>query len=358
MPTEEQEPWHKNEPCILGIDEAGRGPVLGPMVYTAAYCAKSSTVVLNALGADDSKQLSEEQRDNLRKKIDGAPFLRTSTCVLTADELSKKMLRKEKYNLNLISHDTALNLVENALNEGVNVTEIYVDTVGDPARYAEKFRNRFPQIPKVVVAKKADSTYRIVGAASIVAKTTRDRHIREWIFPEEERSAAFGPDDANRTIQFAGVRGSGYPSDPATKKWMEQSWDEIFGFPTFVRFSWGTTRTILQKRTIDVDWCVFWHRSWSNFEAVMLLLFSNVFHCIVLYGTVLLFGQTCRESDEEEDEKGQDQKVKTKDIKSFFAVKPKGSESASKRRKLSSAKPLPVPKILASMSLRRIKTLL
>ncbi len=61
-------------PCILGIDEAGRGPVLGPMVYAAAYCPKTHIKALNALGADDSKQLTAEQREGLLEKISGAPF--------------------------------------------------------------------------------------------------------------------------------------------------------------------------------------------------------------------------------------------------------------------------------------------
>lgn len=250
-------PWHGGEPCILGIDEAGRGPVLGPMVYAAAYCPQSSVGALNALGADDSKQLTEAQRDKLREKIDRAPFLGTTTTVLTAEELSKKMLRKNKYNLNLISHDTALALVETAMNEGIQVAEIYVDTVGDPGRYAEKFRNRFPQIGKVVVAKKADATYRIVGAASIVAKTTRDRQIREWVFPEEQRSARYSDGEGNMPVVFPAARGSGYPGDPLTKAWMVKSFDKVFGFPNFVRFSWGTTRTILEKDGVSVDWYVF-----------------------------------------------------------------------------------------------------
>lgn len=246
--------WHKNQPCILGIDEAGRGPVLGPMVYSAAYCAKNSMAALNALGADDSKQLTEEQRDKLRAKIDSAPFMRSTTRVLSAQELSEKMLRKAKYNLNLISHDTALELVEAAMEQGVKVTEVYVDTVGDPERYAAKFRNRFPGLEKVVVAKKADSTYRIVGAASIVAKTTRDRKIREWKFPEQERSAVFLAGDPNLCVKFSSLTGSGYPSDPSTKAWMEGHCDPMFGFPTLVRFSWGTTRVIMQKQAVSVEW--------------------------------------------------------------------------------------------------------
>lgn len=256
MANSEEEIWKERIPCVLGIDEAGRGPVLGPMVYTAAYCPKECLKALNALGADDSKQLTEEQRESLRVKIDNAGFLRSKTCVLSAQEISEKMLRKVKYNLNLISHDTALQLVEEVVAEGINVEEVYVDTVGNPESYAKKFRDRFPQIKKVVVAKKADATYRIVGAASIVAKTTRDRQIRDWNFVEEERSSSFSPNDSNMAVKFCGPLGSGYPSDPITKAWMQSNCDNVFGYPNFVRFSWGTSKTVLDKHAVRVEWYV------------------------------------------------------------------------------------------------------
>jgi ribonuclease H2 subunit A len=238
-----------SQPCLLGIDEAGRGPCLGPMVYSAAYCAIEDIPKLNALGADDSKQLTEEQRDILRVKIDDAPFLASESVVLHAQELSAKMLRPRKYNLNAISHDTALELVRRALERGVNIQEVYVDTVGNADSYAEKFRDAFPQLKKVVVAKKADATYRIVGAASIVAKTTRDSVVRGWMFPEETGDGA-------ETPIFAKDYGSGYPSDPRTKIWLRDHVDPIFGFPTFVRFSWATARVILEREAVAVTWCV------------------------------------------------------------------------------------------------------
>ncbi len=161
---------------------------------------------------------------------------------LSAESLSNKMLQRQKYNLNLISHDTALDLVQRALDAGANVTEVYVDTVGSPEKYADKFRQRFPFLAKVDVRKKADSIFRIVGAASIVAKVFRDKVITEWEFEED--------------VGLSHNTGSGYPADPMTKKWMAASVDRVFGFPSFVRFSWGTTRAILEKSAVDVEWCV------------------------------------------------------------------------------------------------------
>lgn len=231
-----------SKPCMLGIDEAGRGPVLGPMVYAAAVCPLSLREELHALGADDSKALSPEQRDMLRAKIDNATFVRTEVEELSAEALSNQMLRRRKYNLNLISHDAALSLVERAIASGANVQEVYVDTVGPPEAYAKKFRNRFPTVSKVDVRKKADSVFRIVGAASIVAKTTRDRALSKW-----KCTQAKGVSDA---------KGSGYPGDPATKRWLRENLDPVFGFPDVVRFSWGTARVLLEKEAVDVEWCV------------------------------------------------------------------------------------------------------
>jgi ribonuclease H2 subunit A len=69
-----------------------------------------------------------------------------------------------------------------------------VDTVGDPDKYANKIRSRFPKM-KVTVSKKADSLYPIVSASSICAKVVRDQIVQTWKineFDEEKQSIQYG----------------------------------------------------------------------------------------------------------------------------------------------------------------------
>jgi ribonuclease H2 subunit A len=60
-------------PYATGIDEAGRGPVLGPMVYGAAFWSLADDAAIKAMGFDDSKALSEKQREALFARIHGEP---------------------------------------------------------------------------------------------------------------------------------------------------------------------------------------------------------------------------------------------------------------------------------------------
>ncbi|KAJ9159754.1 hypothetical protein P3X46_025233 [Hevea brasiliensis] len=232
-------PKWASKPCIMGIDEAGRGPVLGPMVYGCLYCARSYEKTLSTLNFADSKTLKEEKREELFETLKANEAIGWSVDVIDPKELSAKMLKKNKINLNEISHDSAIGLVTRVLNMGVLLTEVYVDTVGDSEKYRVKLSERFPSI-KFVVAKKADSLYPVVSGASIVAKVTRDRALREWVLDETAEGM-------NRNF------GSGYPGDPETKAWLEQHKHQVFGFPTLVRFSWGTCTSHF-KDIVEVLW--------------------------------------------------------------------------------------------------------
>nr|XP_028950800.1 ribonuclease H2 subunit A isoform X2 [Malus domestica] len=193
-------PEWASEPCIMGIDEAGRGPVLGPMVYGCLYCARSYQNTLSSLNFADSKTLKEEKREELFENLKADESIGWAVDVIDPRELSAKMLKKRKINLNEISHDSAMGLVTKVLNMGVLLTEVYVDTVGDAEKYRAKLSDRFPAV-KFVVAKKADSLYPVVSGASIVAKVTRDRALREWVLEETAE---------NLHKDF----GSGYPGVP------------------------------------------------------------------------------------------------------------------------------------------------
>jgi len=191
-------------------------------------------------GFADSKQLSAEKREALFAKIlhHKVGF---KTAPLSAEMLSAAMLRVQKYNLNDISHDTAIQLIRDALNKGVNVTEVFVDTVGPPAKYQTKLQRQFPNI-SITVAKRADSTFPVVSAASICAKVIRDRILRTWDFEEKDI-------DCSRRF------GSGYPSDPRTVAWLNRSLEPVFGFPSVTRFSWQTVDTLLAKDgVVEVQW--------------------------------------------------------------------------------------------------------
>lgn len=154
------------------------------------------------------------------------------------------MLKRTKVSLNKISTDAAIKLVRNALNRGVNVKEVYVDTVGKPETYQALLQNNFPGSGiQFTVSAKADSKFPVVSAASIVAKVTRDRAINNWIYVEDNEDNMFDNDF-----------GCGYPSDPITKKWMARNCDSVFGYPSIVRFSWKTTTNIMKDHVKKIKW--------------------------------------------------------------------------------------------------------
>jgi ribonuclease H2 subunit A len=108
------------------------------------------------------------------------------------------VLVSTKINLNTISHDSAIGLIQSTVDLGYNISEVYVDTVGDPQKYQQKLSFIFPSI-NITVSKKADSLFPIVSAASVAAKVTRDLELENWTFKEEKKR------------KISKVLGSGYP---------------------------------------------------------------------------------------------------------------------------------------------------
>lgn len=232
------------KPVVIGIDEAGRGPVLGPMVYGLAYSLKEFLGKLQkTYGFADSKQLTDDKRQQLFQMIEDVEqhelnkHIGWATTTMTAKDISLGMLRSVHgigaYNLNEQAHDATINLIKLVIEQGVNVTEIYVDTVGPPISYQAKLKKHFPTID-ITVAKKADSIYPIVSTASVVAKVTRDLNIRHY--------------NTHLPLLQDHKLGSGYPSDPNTSYWLNHNVDPVFGWCFgFIRFSWQTAKDALVR---------------------------------------------------------------------------------------------------------------
>lgn len=143
-------------------------------------------------------------------------------------------MREDTESLNKISHDAAIKMIEE-LSSKYSISTVYVDTVGPPEKYQKLLFDKFSYLrnTKFVVEKKADALFKVVSAASIVAKVKRDEILEKWVFEEKGK--------------FSSNFGCGYPGDKITKKWLRDNCDKIFGIPTIARYSWSTTEVIIKE---------------------------------------------------------------------------------------------------------------
>jgi len=237
-------------PYILGVDEAGRGPVLGPLVYGVAYCPVAWKDDLDQLGFADSKTLTHEKRAELLGVLNADTVnLGWSVRVISPQAISHGMLKTPPINLNKQSQDATIQLIRDVLQRGIQLSEVYVDALGNTTSYEAYLSSIFPGI-SFTVTTKADSKFKIVGAASVAAKVTRDACIEGWRFEELDGDGQ----DSDHLKGFEGDFGSGYPSDPKTKAWIENSLEKTFGFPSVARFSWTTVKVILEKSAHSIKW--------------------------------------------------------------------------------------------------------
>ncbi|KAK5661042.1 hypothetical protein OQA88_12421 [Cercophora sp. LCS_1] len=239
--------------CSLGVDEAGRGPVLGPMVYGIFYLpiTRETPLLRETHHFDDSKVLTPTVRSSLMQTLctpDSDLYTSSGWAIsaLSARDISSGMLRPNNtnYNLNAQAMDATIDLIKGVYGRGVNVTEIYVDTIGQPGVYQKKLERVFPTA-RITVAKKADSLYPVVSAASVCAKVTRDAALETlW----RQRGGEEGE------IEW----GSGYPGDGRCVGWMKGNMHPVFGWGTAeCRFSWGTAKDMLDtKGGVKVEWPV------------------------------------------------------------------------------------------------------
>ncbi|EAL49706.2 ribonuclease HII, putative [Entamoeba histolytica HM-1:IMSS-B] len=219
----------------IGIDEAGRGPVLGPMVYSAFFT--TNTEVISTMGFHDSKILSRTMREKLFTDIKESGVCGFSTRILTPSYISQMMCGPQKVSLNEIAFSAVRDIIHQIIRTSQRkIVHIYCDTVGPSKKYQAMIANEFKEVKlsQITVCPKADGLYPVVSAASICAKVTRDTCLDNWIYEETN-------------IQTRQV-GCGYPSDVDTIKWMKCQYDPLFGYPNLVRFGWETSKRIIEEK--------------------------------------------------------------------------------------------------------------
>lgn len=202
---------------VVGIDEAGRGPVIGYLVYGAVISQPSC---LSSVSWHDSKTMNVHSREEQFRMIESSmSFIYNA---IHPQYITENMLFRGK-NLNTISFEAVFDMLD-VVYRSYKVSKVFVDTVGDPAKYKALLEKRYG--PGFVVEQKADSKYKVVSGASIVAKVVRDNLLK---------NLGLGC-------------GSGYPGDPLTRAWLKRNHNPVFGYPSVVRFSWATVDEFLPKR--------------------------------------------------------------------------------------------------------------
>lgn len=230
----------------------------------------STACLLAIFHCIDSKQLTAEKREHLLGDIQAADSIGYVIRTLSPKEISANMLQTNPFNLNEMSHKAAMDMIRELLRMKVKVTEVFIDTVGDPEKYENKLQAAFSFTTiKFKVSKKADALFKCVSAASIVAKVLiyPSFHTRHAVItllrimhgkkPTWRENRSEQRDLAIRVVlSFCTV----FSLDPTTKAFLANCIHPVFGFPTFIRFSWSTIPKLIQEKNgavvvwLEVTW--------------------------------------------------------------------------------------------------------
>ena len=201
---------------VLGVDEAGRGPVVGSLMMAGVMIEESKLEALKNLGVKDSKLLTHPKRIKLAEEIKKIAD-EYKVIVVPPKEIDEAVESKDKnMNLNwLEAHKIA------AIINELSPDKVYLDC---PSSNIKKFTSYLKELiddqnVEIIAEHKADVTYPIVSAASIIAKVRR-----------EEEVAAIE--------QMTGQSiGTGYPANPLCQKFLKENFDK---YPDIFRKSWVT----------------------------------------------------------------------------------------------------------------------
>jgi ribonuclease HII len=215
---------------ICGVDESGRGPVIGPLVVAGVTLANDKRLI--ELRVKDSKKVSPVRRERLAEKIK-IMAIDYEIIVIPAKDIDdmRKVMTLNEIEVNAFAR------VIKKLKPDI----CYVDSADvNEERFKKDILSNLSFKPEIVSKHKADDIYTIVGAASILAKTRRDEEVRRIAEKLE--------------MKLKLPLGSGYPADPLTQNFLK-TWYEKYGkLPPHIRKSWKTTHNLIKNaKTRSLD---------------------------------------------------------------------------------------------------------
>lgn len=212
---------------VAGVDDAGRGCVIGPLVIAGVLMKEEEMPKLVELRVRDSKLLSPRRRETLAIEIKKIAK-KYSVIKLSPREIDKVVQTGRKlHRLNRLEAQTMAKVIE-LLKPDI----AYVDASDVlEERFKQHILECLPFKVEIVSEHKADRNYPIVSAASIIAKVERDKEIADL----KEKHGDFG---------------CGYPTDPKTTSFLQQCLQKLGEYPDFVRKSWKPAKKV--KRENDL----------------------------------------------------------------------------------------------------------
>jgi len=210
---------------VAGVDDAGRGCVIGPLVIAGVLMKEADLSKLARIGVRDSKLLSPHRRETLAAEIKHIAA-KISIAKLSPREIDVVVESGRKlHKLNRLEAQTMARVIE-ALRPDI----AYVDASDVlEKRYKQHILECLPFKVEIVSEHKADRNYPIVSAASIIAKVERDSEIA-------------------KLTESLGDFGSGYPSDPRTMSFLQECLDKFGEYPDFVRRSWKPAKKVADEK--------------------------------------------------------------------------------------------------------------
>jgi len=208
---------------ICGVDEAGKGPVIGPLVVAAVKIKNAKDI--DNLGVKDSKQLTSTKRKKLAEIIK-SEF--DYAIEIIEPEIVDEYRKQNK--LNELNREAFERLISK-----LNPNVAYVDAADvNEHRFGKQIKEKLTNEndTDVISMHKADAKIDVVAAASIIAKETREREVE-------------------KIKGKIGDFGSGYPSDAKTIKFLKSFYADNGKWPVGTRKSWKTLERIRPVKTLE-----------------------------------------------------------------------------------------------------------